>query len=218
MRNYQLGKIYMIEPTCEYEEGDVYYGSTIQEYLSTRLAGHKSSYHNWLNVKSNMLTSFSLFEKYGRENCKITLVESYPCETKYELESRESFYIRENKCVNKFIPTRSNKQYLQDNADKIKEYKKEHYQDNADKIKEQHKKYQQGNADKIKEYHKQYHQSNIDRKKEYKKQYRQDNADKLKQYRQDNADKLRERTKQYRLKKKLEKLKVESVGLMECSS
>ena len=34
MTNYNNGKIYMIEPICEYEVGDIYIGSTTKQYLS----------------------------------------------------------------------------------------------------------------------------------------------------------------------------------------
>ena len=33
MKNYNNSKIYKIEPTCEYDEGDIYIGSTNREYL-----------------------------------------------------------------------------------------------------------------------------------------------------------------------------------------
>ena len=79
-----------------------------------------------------------MFEKYGVENCKIVLIESFSCNSKQELEAREAFCIRNNKCVNKQVPTRTKKQYYQDNIDKFKEYKKQYRQDNVDKIKEKY--------------------------------------------------------------------------------
>ena len=39
--DYKNGKIYMIEPTCEYDEGDVYYGHTTST-LVKRLSQHKT--------------------------------------------------------------------------------------------------------------------------------------------------------------------------------
>ena len=37
--NYKNGKIYMLEPKCDYDEGDVYYCTTIQT-LHKRLHQH----------------------------------------------------------------------------------------------------------------------------------------------------------------------------------
>jgi hypothetical protein len=150
-RNYENSSIYMIEPTCVYDEGDIYYGSTIQKYITTRFGGHKKSYKQWLNGNKSFTSSYLLFEKYGVDNCKIVLVETFSCKSKYELQAREAVFIRNNNCINKVIPTRTQKEYRQDNADKINEHNKEYYENNKNNILE--------NADKIKECTKQYHQN-----------------------------------------------------------
>ena len=73
------------------------------------------------------MTSFLIFDKYGLENCKITLLEDVSCSSKNELLAREAHYIRTMKCVNKKIPNRSRKEYKTDNKEiiriKDKEYK-----------------------------------------------------------------------------------------------
>jgi len=118
--NYKNGKIYMLEPKCDYDEGDVYYGTTIQT-LHKRL--HQ---HNCNNVKNNC-SSKVLFEKYGKYNIKIVLIKEFPCETKEQLFAEEGKYISENKCVNKSIAGRSSKEWRYDNKDKIKKIDKEYY-------------------------------------------------------------------------------------------
>ena len=60
MRDYAKGKIYMIEPICEHEEGERYYGSTIQEYLSTRFAGHIRSYKLWKKTSNSPLNLINI--------------------------------------------------------------------------------------------------------------------------------------------------------------
>ena len=40
MVNYNNGKTYMICPIADYEEGEVYIGSTTTHYLSDRLYNH----------------------------------------------------------------------------------------------------------------------------------------------------------------------------------
>ena len=44
------------------------------------------------------------------DDWKIVLIENYPCNDTYELRARERYCIeQEPKCVNKMIPTRTNK-------------------------------------------------------------------------------------------------------------
>ena len=99
--NYSLGKIYKIVGN---QTEDVYIGSTCQKHLSTRLSGHKATYNTWLKGKSNYTTSYELI-KY--DDVQIILIENCPCNDKYQLEARERHHIENNKCVNKTIPTRT---------------------------------------------------------------------------------------------------------------
>ena len=71
-----------------------------------------------------MFTSFELFKKYGIENCNIILLELVNAKCKDELHSREAYYIKTLKCVNKVVPTRT-----------MKEYSKEWYENNKNKKK-----------------------------------------------------------------------------------
>ncbi len=155
--DYSRSKIYQIIPTCEFDEGDIYIGSTVR-LLSERMAQHRRQ----LTCSSKIL-----FEKYGVQNCKIELIEEFPCENKEQLLKKEGEHQRAIKCVNARISGRTTKQYYLDNADKIKEYNI----DNADKIRERNKQYYLDNTDKKKEYDKQYNIDNADKKKEYNKQY-----------------------------------------------
>jgi len=136
VNNYNNGKVYKIESHL----GDkVYYGSTTKKLLSQRMTKHRGDYKGWLKGKCHLVTSYYLFEEYGLENCKIILVESCPCETKDELKARESYYIRNFDCVNKYIPGRTNKEYRTDNKSKKAEHDRQYYEDNKSKISEQRK-------------------------------------------------------------------------------
>jgi hypothetical protein len=138
MPDYNNGKIYMICPKTEYDEGDVYFGSTTQT-LSKRMVQHRS---NNCNIKI-------LVDKYGLENLKIELVCEIKCETKEQLNKEEGKYIRENKCVNKDIAGRTPKEYYIDNKDKKKEYRKVFYQENKEQINEKRKIYYEKNKEQI---------------------------------------------------------------------
>lgn len=189
MPDYKKGKIYKI---VDPNEEMIYVGSTCQQYLCCRMSTHRSSYKR-LN---NYCSSHDIFDKYGVENCKILLIENYPCNSKEELIKKEAEYIKQLNCVNKVIPDRTEKEWREDNKDEIKENQKQYYLDNKDKFKEYQKQYREDNEDKIKEQGKQYREDNKDKIKEYKKQYNEKNNEK-------NKDKKKEYNKQYREKQKL---------------
>ena len=137
MVNYSNGKIYKIEPNCEHEEEEIYIGSTTKEYLSQRMEKHRSNYKYWKEGKYGKTYSFILFEKYGVENCNIILLEYINAQSKDEQTAKEAEYIKNYKCINKFLPFRTNeerkdknKSYRLQNKDKIKEYREK----NKDKI------------------------------------------------------------------------------------
>jgi len=144
---YSKAKIYKI---VDSSYNECYYGSTIQS-LSKRMGHHREKYHKYKDGKFSFITCFKLFDKYGLENCKIELVENYECKSKEELHKREGWYIKNNQCVNKFIPGRTGEEYREDNKDKIIESKKKHYEDNKDKIKQRSNKRYQEYKDDIKE-------------------------------------------------------------------
>lgn len=125
MPNYQDGKIYMI--WCE---DDRYYGSTVNT-LSRRFTQHKSSY-----IKNHKPTTcHTLFAKYGVENCKIELVELFACNSVEELNAREGFFIRANKCVNRVIPQRTDDELIE--YHKVRHCK--YHSENKEKINERAK-------------------------------------------------------------------------------
>jgi len=190
--NFKKGKIYMLEPTCEYEEGDIYYGSTTQP-LNKRYHQHKSQYFQGSKTKTK---SFFLFEKYGLENIKIQLIKEIIFKTKEELNKEEGDYIRNNKCINKQIADRTRQEWIETNKDKIskdrKEYKLKNYEclieklkvfriKNKDKKKEQDKIYYKKNREKILLQHEQ----NKDHLNLIKKKYYEKNKSKIQEKRKE---------------------------------
>ena len=123
MTNYQKCKIYKIESHL----GDkIYIGATCKEYLSQRFQSHKQDYRRWKNGTHHKITSYEIFDLYGIDNCSIVLLEANPCNSKDELNARESFYIRNMNCVNKVIPDRKIEEY--ENSEQRKNMKKLHEQ------------------------------------------------------------------------------------------
>jgi hypothetical protein len=115
------------------------------------------------------------------------------------LNKKEREYIDNLECVNKIIPTRTPKEYYEDNKDKMKEYR----EDNKDKIKEVNKIYCENNKDKIKETKKIYDDANKESKKNYRQNNKEKIAEKNKIYRQNNKVKIAEQKHKRYIKKKL---------------
>jgi hypothetical protein len=139
MVNYANGKIYKIECINAVEgDPDIYIGSTTKYYLSQRMDYHRRDYVQWKNgnPKVGRLTSFELFDKFGVENCRIVLIETFPCTSKDELTAQEATYIRSLKCVNKMIPHRTKAMYREENRDYLIQKENEYYQKNKIDINE----------------------------------------------------------------------------------
>ena len=131
MVNYGNAKVYKIWSTA----GDkIYIGSTTKEYLSQRMDKHRSNYKCWTNGKTNLVTSFHLFEDYGLDNCFIELLEAKVCNSKDEMIQLEGKYIRSLVCVNRNIPDRTKKEYIKDNVVNKAKYDSKYYEDNKELI------------------------------------------------------------------------------------
>ena len=119
---YENSKTYKIVDKTYTEQ---YIGSTTVG-LSTRMARHRAKYWGYKRGEKYHGSCFLLFDKYGLENCKIELIENYPCESKEELRKREGYWIKNEKCVNKLVPGRTQKEWLDLNREKRKQYEKEY--------------------------------------------------------------------------------------------
>ena len=153
--DYSKGKIYCLK-SCQ--TNDIYYGSTA-DTLYKRLSCHKRDYKAYLKGIYHYVSSYEIV-KYN--DCYIELFENYPCLNRDELRQREGEIIKSNKCVNKCIPGRTNKEYCEDNKDKIAEHKKQYREDNKKQFAEQKKEYYEDNKNTIIEKTKAYYEKNKD--------------------------------------------------------
>jgi hypothetical protein len=128
---YQSGKIYKVVDNAY---TSCYYGSTIEQ-LSKRMAKHRRDYSLYKEGKKPMVSIYKLFDEFDVANCKIELVELYPCSSKEELTRQEGKYIKENYCVNKKVEGRTLKEWYQDNRDAQLEKAKEYYNSNTETVK-----------------------------------------------------------------------------------
>ena len=118
---------------------NVYIGSTCYS-LKTRLSVHKSAYKRFLNGLGGNTKSFDVLKN---NDYKIELIENCNIKTKQELLARERFYIKNNECLNKNIPGRTDKEiqqyqkdYKKTNKDKIDNFNKAYYIRNKEKLEE----------------------------------------------------------------------------------
>lgn len=159
----QTGFVYrIIALKDDFKDEEQYIGSTFQR-LSKRLSGHKTDYNRYLNQKFQYVTSFSLFEKFGVDNCKIVLIEQLENVSKKELQKREYELIIKSKCCNKkgkFDKKQYQEQYRQENKKQTIQYSEQYRKEHKEKI------------------------------REYLEQYRHENKEQLKQYREQNKEKM----------------------------
>jgi len=147
MPDYSKSKIYKIYDNTN---GDTYYGSTCNE-LRFRIQQHKNDAKNIDKRNASNCASIIINDDYD-----YSVVEEFPCETKLQLHTRERWYIENNKCINKIIPTRTMKEYREERKEVIKQTCKNYYDKNKDTIKLYSKKYKEEHF----EYYKKYNETN----------------------------------------------------------
>jgi len=158
MTDYHNGLIYKL---CSKDTDitDIYIGSTTS--FKRRKSEHKSNCNNEKNYKYNRDVYKFIRVNGGFSNWDMVLIEYYPCDNKLELEKKEREVIENLKpTLNKFIPTRSKKEYRQINKQQISEKFKDYYNDNKEKIKKQSNEYYKDNKQQILEKRKDYQEKN----------------------------------------------------------
>jgi hypothetical protein len=118
MEKLKVAKIYKI---IDNTNGNVYIGSTTQT-LNIRLKHHKSDYKRYLKGKFGHTTSFEIIKN---NDYRIEIIKYVIYKDRIELHQRERYYIENNDCINKIIPSRTKKEY---NKEYYKEYNKIKFQ------------------------------------------------------------------------------------------
>ena len=97
---YKHSKIYKIEYIYTNDDDPIYIGSTTNEYLSRRLIQHKYGYVRYKKHYSSFISSYIMFDIYGINNCRISLLENVNVTNSNELRAYEAKYIKLLNCVN----------------------------------------------------------------------------------------------------------------------
>lgn len=168
----------------------LYVGST--NNIQRRKREHKKSLNNGFD---RPLYNYLRNNNIKFEQLIFEIIET-DIDNKCDLLLAEGAMIKELLPVcNERIEGRTNKEWRNDNIEKIKENKRQ---------------YREKNIEKIKEYKKQYYEQNIEKIKEKSKIYRENNSEKYKEYRENNLEKERERCRKKSLiyrQNNLEKIK-----------
>jgi len=162
MVNYANGKVYRLVNNVDEK---FYIGSTCNP-LHKRKNGHKRD-----AIKSPEQPVYKHLNTVGWENVEIILIESYPCNSKAELEARERFWIELMKPeLNKAIPTRTPKERYQATPEKFIQKAKKRYEMKSEEILQQKKKYYVAKSNEILQQQKKYYEEN---KEKFARKYRQ---------------------------------------------
>ena len=147
MPNYNNTVIYKIKHNEDYDDLNIYVGSTTN--FRCRKCEHKSNC-NHENCKDYNLKIYQYIrDNGGWDQFVMVLIEEYPCNSKNEKEIRERYHIDILKPkLNCNIPTRTKKEYKNNNKEKIREQSKIYYENNKDEINEKKKEYYKNNKHK----------------------------------------------------------------------
>lgn len=141
---YNFGKIYKIVDNTTNKS---YIGSTCESLLSKRLAQHTSAYKRYLQGLIDFNTCYKVLEN---NNYSIVLLELVNCNCRDELLQRERHFIETTEnIVNKNKPCRTQKQYYQDNKERIINNIKINRRNNVEYYKQYQKDYRQRKKESI---------------------------------------------------------------------
>lgn len=112
---------------------DIYIGHTTD--FKSRKAEHKYSCNNEKNKSYHSKVYQYIRNNGGWDNWTMIMIEEYNCNNKLEALKRERELIEVLKSTLNFeIPSRTHKEYREDNKDKIKEKYIIYYENNKDKL------------------------------------------------------------------------------------
>ena len=157
---------------------DCYVGHTTN--FTKRKSQHKNVCNSSTNKDHNLNVYKKIRENGNWNNCSMIEIEKYQATDKKDLEKRERYWMETLKAtLNRTIPTRTRKEYREENKEKIVEKGKEYYNKNKEKIADRDKDSYNKNKDKIAERGKDYYNENKDKILEKNREYHKKNKEHL---------------------------------------
>ena len=163
--DYQQSKVYKLE--CE--DGCYYYGSTIRS-LEARLVGHKMA------STKQPYRVYKHINEIGWDKVKISLVEEFSCNSRTELNKRESEFIyearKDDKCLNTILSFATEDQRKEWREKYLETYKRPVTEQRIQYKHDYGIKYREQKGDEIKQKKSEYYYTNKeDRDKKTKENY-----------------------------------------------
>jgi hypothetical protein len=186
MTDYQKVKIYKI--VCNII-GLAYYGSTCEPTLARRSAGHVGLFRGFKKGKN--VRSMTSIKVLKGDDYTIVLVDFFPYDSKIELHQREHYFIENNECLNKVIPTRATEEWYLENQSRLVGVRVDWYANNKELVAIQQADYHSKNREHINARHAENRIKNII-----------EITEKSNAYYQKNKERVLERQAAYRLKSK----------------
>lgn len=122
----------------------VYVGHTTN--FRRRKHNHKSVCDNENRKEYNLNVYKFIRENGGWNNFEMIMVEEYNCENSLQAHQRERYWVETlNADLNYQIPSRTIREWYDDNREELTERKKKYYENNKEEILQQHKKYREEN-------------------------------------------------------------------------
>ena len=130
---------------------DIYVGQTTD--FASRKNKHKNTSRTKKGRGGNAMLYQFISENGGWENFDMILIEKVKCEDKLDALRKERKYIEElNATLNQSLPSRTKKEWAEDNKEHVKEQKKIKYEENRNHILQKSKEYYNQNTKKCKEW------------------------------------------------------------------
>jgi hypothetical protein len=147
MPHYQNSVIYKLKRNDDYDDIDIYVGSTTN--FKHRKNCHKSDCNNEKSKIYNLPVYQYIRANGGWDEWVMIPIEQYPCNSKKEKDIRERYHIDLLKSkLNKITPSRTVKEWYEDNKKQILKKQKVYYEDNKKQILKKQKKYNEANKEK----------------------------------------------------------------------
>jgi hypothetical protein len=203
LNKYARGKIYAI--ICLFT-GEVYLGSTTMESIKDRITIHKALRQTYLKWVANgkpggKVSNISSFPLIARGMWTYFCVEEYPCTSKKDLHAREGHHIRLYKkrygalCVNRYIPGRTNAEWVKANPESIKRSNDKQYAKNAQSYRDYSAQYRKDHPE-YKQTIAEWRKRNPDYSKNYAKKRRAENPEHVKKIQKESRERNKEQTKE----------------------
>jgi hypothetical protein len=169
---------------------------------TTNFTKRKQCHKHSCNTNNTCYVYQFIRNNLGFENWDMVEVEKYNAVDSNDASKRERYWIEFYKAsLNKNIPSRTHKEYREENKEILAERSKEYYENNKEIVAEKSKKYRNKNKEILAEKDKQKYEKNkeiiAEKHKEYFEKNKQQIAEQRKEYYEENKQQLLEYHKEY---------------------